>query len=155
VKICEDFRQEVEMTTEQRALTKQQTERAAERALEAELNRRGISTARTDTNEPEIDLVALHAKRIVPIQVKGLQKRNDWLLPRPKRKDTVYVFVRVPTGTYDKPGAFRFFIMTAQEVEKEMVRYHAHLNKRPTWKPSLPSRYVEFYENHWSKLEEA
>jgi hypothetical protein len=133
-------------------LTKQQTERAAERALEAELNRRGISTARTDKNEPEIDLVAIHAERLIPVQVKGLQKRNDWLLTRPKRKDTVFVFVRVPTGDDDKPGAFRFFIMTAQEVQKEMDRYHAHLKKRSTWKPSLPSRYVECYENHWNKL---
>lgn len=51
-------------------LAKHQTERAAERALEAELNRRGISTARTDKNEPEIDLIALHAERLIPVQAK-------------------------------------------------------------------------------------
>jgi hypothetical protein len=133
-------------------LAKHQTERAAERALEAELNRRGISTARTDKNEPEIDLVALHPKRLIPVQVKGMQKRNDWLLSSPRRKDTVYVFVHVPTGDLDKPGAFRFFIMTAREVRTGMSRYHRHLKDRPTWKPSLPWRYVERYENHWHKL---
>jgi hypothetical protein len=66
-----------------RKLEKHQTQRAAERAAEAELNRRGISTAKTDGNLPGIDLVAIHSDgRLTPIEVKGQQGKGkyDWFI---------------------------------------------------------------------------
>lgn len=133
---------------------KHHIQRSAERAVEAELNRRGISTAKTDTNEPGIDLVAFRPLGpLIPVEVKGLQKPNDWLIARPQRTDTVHFLVHVPTESTEAPGIFRFFILAAQDVQEEMQKHHEHLKMRPTWKPSIPWRASMPYENRWDKLE--
>ena len=141
-----------------RTLEKHHTQRAAERATEAELNRRGISTAKTDGNEPSIDLVAIHPRgRLIPIEVKGQQGRNDWFIAQPQRDDTVYVLVSVPTTGLDAPGEFQFFIMTAAEIREVMETYLRDRRSRGTsddkWKPAIRWRDGLPYKNCWNKLE--
>jgi hypothetical protein len=140
-------------------LEKHQTQRAAERAAEAELNRRGISTAKTDGNQPGIDLVAIHAKGpLVPLEVKGQQGRgkSDWYVARPTRDDTLYIFVHVHTTELEKAGAFEFFVMDAKEVREAMDKYLADRHRRGTsdekWHDSIRWRDAEPYKNCWDKL---
>ena len=128
------------------------TQRAAERAVEAELNRRGISTEKTDGNQPGIDLIAICPdNRLVPVEVKGGQGKpgggNCWVKPpSPKDKDTLYVWVCVPTDKRSKPGEFQFFILTADEVD---ARLGASDKK---WKSGLRWREVLPHENQWHKF---
>jgi len=111
---------------------KHHTQRAAERAVEAELNRRGISTAKTDGNEPGVDLVAIHRRgRLIPVEVKGQQGcGSDWFIARPTRAETVYILVYVPTSNLDKPGAFEFFILAPDEIREAMDKYLRDRAKR-------------------------
>ncbi len=140
-------------------LERHHTQRAAERTAEAELNRRGISTAKTDGNEPGIDLVAIHAKgRLIPIEVKGQQGhgKNDWFVARPKRSDTIYILVRVPTAGLDRPGDFEFFIMVAGEVTEAMEKYIEDRHRRGTsdtkWRPAIRWRDAAPHKDRWDKL---
>ena len=139
-------------------LERHNTQLAAERASEAELNRRGISTAKTDGNEPGIDLVAIHAKgRLIPIEVKGQQNNgNDWFITPPKREDTIYILVRVPTTELDRPGAFEFFIMSSGEIKKAMAEYLEDRHCRGTpdtkWRPAIRWRDAVPHKDRWDKL---
>jgi hypothetical protein len=138
-------------------LEKRHTQRAAEGATEAELNRRGISTARTYGNEPGIDFVAIHPNgRLFPVEVKGQRFRNDWYVD-PRRQDTTHIFVFVPTNNVDRSGAFRFFVMTSSEVREAMEIYLQDRRARGTsdekWAPAIRWRDTEPQENRWDKLE--
>ena len=139
---------------------KHHTQRTAERAVEAELNRRGISTAKTDGNEPGVDLVAIHRSgRLIPIEVKGQQGcGSDWFIARPTRVDTIYILVYVPTTMLDGPGAFEFFILTADEIREAMEKYLQDRAKRGTspdrWQPSIRWRDAVPYKNRWEKVED-
>jgi len=107
-------------------LDKSHTQRAAEGATEAELNRRGISTSRTYGNEPGIDFIAIHSDgRLFPVEVKGQRQHNDWFV-EPLRQDAIHIFVLVPTNNVDRPGVFRFFIMTSSEVKEAMEGHAGH-----------------------------
>jgi hypothetical protein len=135
------------------------TQRAAEGAVQAELNRRRISTAPTLANEPSLDLIAIHGDgRFTPIEVKGQQNRNtDWFVKRPRREDTIYFFVFVPRDELQTVGKYEFFIMTAPEVRAAMDKYLEDRRARGTsdekwqdairWPDTLP------HKDYWHKLD--
>ena len=138
-------------------LDKSHTQRAAEGATEAELNRRGISTSRTYGNEPGIDFIAIHSDgRLFPVEVKGQRQHNDWFV-EPLRQDAIHIFVLVPTNNVDRPGVFRFFVMTSSEVKEAMEGYLQDRRARGTpdakWKPAIRWRDTEPHENRWDKLD--
>ncbi len=133
------------------------TQRAAVGATEAELNRRAISTTRTDHNQSGVDLVAILADKSITIEVKGQQGENsDWFISKHRRADTVFVLVFVPTLDLEQPGIFRFFIMTCADIDEAMQRYLQDRRNRGTsddkWVPAIRWRDAVPYENCWNKI---
>ena len=137
-------------------IKKHHTQRAAECAVEAELNRRGISTAKTEGSEPGIDLVAILPDGFIPVEAKGQQGHSDWFISDHGPDATVFVLVSVPTTDLAKPGAFRFFIMNKTEIAEAKKAYLQDRRSRGTsdekWKPAIRWKDGIPHENCWEKL---
>ena len=121
-----------------------QTQWAAQFAVASELCKRGYEVAFTSGHTtPIADIMAVSpiTKKMFLVDVKGLYRKNPWLIKRKsERADLFYILAYVPP---DEPN--QFFIMTQQQttqfIEEELRRL-----KRPddytvtgfTWKLALP-----------------
>lgn len=71
-------------------------------------------------NTKAIDLIVERESRLIPIQVKGIQRTKSicWNISRSSVQDHVmYVFVNLNADTY---GAPEFFILTGAEVKTHL-----------------------------------
>src|SRR5712664_3986721 len=123
-----------------------QTQWAAQFAVACELCKRGYEVSFTMGNAtPLADLMVVSPKlkKMFLIDVKGLYRKNPWLLKRKSARDNLfYVLAYVPT---EEPN--QFFVMTQQQanqfVEDELKRL-----ERPddysvtgiTWNLALPHK---------------
>lgn len=139
-----------------------QTQWAAQFGLASELCKRGYQVALTMGNHPVVDLMVVSPGGVgFSIDVKGLHKRNFWLV-KPKRKKTnlYYVLALVP-GLPD-PAPSRFFVLTQDEVNREVPRHLKRIARERTKKglpidkvgtfPGLSWSFTEPFEDKWEKL---
>jgi len=131
-----------------------QTQWAAQFAVASELCKRGYEVAFTMGNAtPLADLMIVSPKRkqTFLVDVKGLYRRNPWLLKRkPQRNDLYYILAYVPAVAENQ-----FFVMTQAQANC-LVEYELARLKRPSnypvegfvWKLALP------YKNAWTVLPE-
>ncbi|MBN9616732.1 MAG: hypothetical protein J0G35_14300 [Acidobacteriales bacterium] len=103
-----------------------QTQWAAQFAVASELCKRGYEVAFTSGHTtPVADLMVVSpiAKKMFLVDVKGLYRKNPWLINRKlQREDLYYVLAYVPQN---EPN--QFFIMTQQQT---MQLIQDNLNKR-------------------------
>src|SRR6266478_3426074 len=94
-----------------------QSQWAAQFAVASELCKRGYEVSFTMGNAtPLADLMVVSPKlkQMFLIDVKGLYRKNPWVLKRkPTRANLYYVFAYVPTG---EPN--QFFVMTQQHANQ-------------------------------------
>jgi hypothetical protein len=123
-----------------------QTQWASQFAVASELCKRNYEVSFTMGNStPLADLMVVSPKlkKMFLVDVKGLYRRNPWVLKRKFPRDNLfYVFAYVPTGQSNE-----FFVMTQKQanslVQQELTRL-----KRPndypmtgiTWPLVLPCR---------------
>jgi len=140
------------------ALKPYHTQWAAQFYAAAELSRGGYVVAPTLGHAASADLLAqTPTGHAFTIEVKGQQKKNDWFIRKPSRTSTtLYVLVAVPTTDIERPGAPKFFLMTARDIRVAMVRYLRARKLRGTpmtkWQWSIRWRDALPHENAWSKL---
>ncbi len=121
-----------------------QTQWAAQFAVASELCKRGYEVAFTSGHAtPVADLMAVSpiSKEMFLVDVKGLYRRNPWLIKRqPQRANLFYILAYVPA---DEPN--QFFILTQQQatqlIQDELSRLKRADSYRVTgfgWKLALP-----------------
>jgi hypothetical protein len=123
-----------------------QTQWAAQFAVASELCKRGYEVSFTMGNTtPIADLMVVSpiGREMFLIDVKGLHRRNAWVLKRkPVRANLFYVLAYVPTDATNE-----FFVMSQQQahqlIEAELNRLNRHVNYSMTgfvWKLALDYR---------------
>ena len=94
-----------------------QTQWAAQFAVASELCKRGYEVSFTMGNTtPLADLMVVSpvGKEMFLIDVKGLYRKNPWLMKRkPSRSNLYYVFAYVPTKENNQ-----FFVMNQRQANK-------------------------------------
>jgi hypothetical protein len=131
-----------------------QTQWAAQFAVASELCKRGYEVSFTMGNAtPLADLMVVSPKRkqMFLIDVKGLYRRNPWLLRRkPQRNDLYYVLAYVPADAHNQ-----FFVLTqaqANQLVEDELRRLSRPDDYPVegfvWKLASP------FENAWDTLPE-
>jgi hypothetical protein len=130
------------------------TQWAAQFAVASELCKRGYEVSFTMGNStPLADLMVVSPKlkRMFLIDVKGLYRRNPWVIKRKTiRSGLYYVFALVPDG-----AANRFFVMSQEQantyIQQELVRLG-----RPGDYPMTGIAWGQAsgHENEWSILPE-
>ena len=100
-------------------LHKTNTGIASEFLVAGELARRGHNVTMTFGNTKAIDLLIEKEGKLIPVQVKGIQRKKSicWniSLSKIKGQSVMYVFVNLNADTYDHP---EFFVLTENEVSK-------------------------------------
>ena len=100
-------------------LHKTNTGIASEFLVAGELARRGYNVTLTFVNTKAIDLIVEKDGKLIPIQVKGIQRRKSlcWNLSLAKIQDhsMVYILVNLNADTLEAP---EYFILTEQEVKE-------------------------------------
>ncbi len=121
-----------------------QTQWAAQFAVASELCKRGYEVAFTSGHTtPIADIMAVSpiTKKMFLVDVKGLYRKNPWLIKRKdERADLFYILAYVPPNESNQ-----FFIMTQQQTT-QFIQEELHRLKRPdgytvtgfTWKLALP-----------------
>lgn len=129
-----------------------QTQWAAQFAVASELCKRGYEVSFTMGNAtPLADLMVVspEANEMFLVDVKGLYKRNPWLVrAKAPRANLFYVLAYVPTG---EPN--QFFVLTQGEVE-DLITAELERLGRPRdysftgflWRLALP------HQDAWGKL---
>ncbi len=123
-----------------------QTQWAAQFAVASELCKRGYEVAFTSGHTtPVADLMVVSPirKEMFLVDVKGLYRRNPWLIKRKSRRANLfYVLAYVPAGE-----ANQFFIMSqlqaTQFIQDELSRLKRPDNYPVTgfvWKMALPHK---------------
>lgn len=129
-----------------------QTQWAAQFAVAGELCKRGYEISFTMGNcTPLADLMAVSPKRkqMFLVDVKGLYRRNPWLLKRkPTRSDLYYVLAHVPTNAPNQ-----FFVLTQAQANQFVLDELNRLGRKVgypvegfTWNLALP------FEDAWDIL---
>jgi hypothetical protein len=92
---------------------------SSEFLVAGELARRGFNVTMTLGNTKSIDLIVEKDGKLIPIQVKGMQRKSSicWNLSLSKIQDheLVYVLVNLNADTLAHP---EYFILTEQEVKQ-------------------------------------
>ena len=133
---------------------------AGQFAVASELCKRGYEVALTMGNHPVIDLMVVSPKGVpFLIDVKGQYKKNFWPVRLKKARGKLfYVLAFVPDG-----GQNQFFILTEEEVEREIRRDLQHaivrreargLGGEPLSDPSLEWDFIKKHEGAWKVLPE-
>lgn len=129
-------------------LHKTNTGIASEFLVAGELSRRGCNVTMTFGNTKAIDLLIEKEGKLIPIQVKGIQRKKSicWniSLSKLKGQSIIYVLVNLNADTYDHP---EYFILTEKEVSKH-------------FKPTKSGRdYLDYnlaislgFQNNWDKF---
>ena len=133
------------------------TQWAAQFAVASELCKRGYEVAFTMGNHPSVDIMVKSPGGVsFGIDVKGLYKKNFWVVkPKPLRDSLYYVFAFVPDD-----GPNEFFVLNQAEVNAEVevefnnARSRAEAKARSTAKVELfPciswKRMAENYKGQW------
>jgi hypothetical protein len=135
-----------------------QTQWAAQFAVASELCKRGYEVALTMGNHPLIDLmVNSPAGARFNVDVKGLYKRNFWLVKaKEKHERLFYVLAFVPQG-----GQNRFFVLTQDQVDEGMRvdLENARARRKAKGRRGEPSdfhgvewKFAEHFEDAWEAL---
>lgn len=100
-------------------LHKTNTGIASEFLVAGELARRGYNVTMTLGNTKAIDLLIEKDGSLIPVQVKGMQRKKSicWniSLTKIKGQSIMYVLVNLNADTFDHP---EFFVLTEKEVIK-------------------------------------
>jgi len=109
-----------------------QTQWAAQFAVASELCKRGYEVSFTlGHSAPLADLVAISpkSKTTILIDVKGLYRRNPWLIKRKSaRKNLFYVLAHVTIGQSD-----RFFLFSQREMNRMLKAELKRLGRKPSY----------------------
>jgi len=103
-------------------LHKTQTGIACEYFVAGELSRRGYNVTLTSGNTKAIDLLIEKNKKLIPIQVKGIQRIKSicWNISEESiREDIIYVLVNLNADSYNQP---EYFVLTSEEMDKHLKR---------------------------------
>lgn len=129
-----------------------QTQWAAQFAVASELCKRGYEVSFTlGHSAPLADLIAISpkAKVTVLIDVKGLYKKNPWLIKRKKPRTALFYVLTYLEA--DKPN--RFFVMSQREVNRSISLELRRLCRQAdypvtgfVWSAGLR------FENRWDRL---
>jgi hypothetical protein len=128
-------------------LHKTQTGISSEFFVAAELARRGYNVTLTFGNTKAIDLLVEKKSKLIPVQVKGMQRTKSicWNLSiKNIREDVLYVLVNLHSDTLEQP---EYFVFTGKEMKKNL-------------KPTKSGRdYIDYYfvkrlgfQDNWNKL---
>lgn len=130
-------------------LHKTNTGIASEFLVAGELARRGYNVTLTLDNTKSIDLLVEKEGKIIPIQVKGIQRTKSicWSISLAKITDENLIFVLVNLHADVTEQNPEYFILTCSEVKKHV-------------KPTNSGRdYLDYnhilklnYKNQWSKI---
>lgn len=100
-------------------LHKTNTGIASEFLVAGELARRGHNVTMTLGNTKAIDLLIEKDGKLIPVQVKGIQRKKSicWniSLSKIKGQSIIYVLVNLNADTFDHP---EYFVLTEKEVSK-------------------------------------
>lgn len=130
-------------------LHKTQTGIASEFLAAGELSRRGYNVTLTMGNTKSIDLLIEKNGKLIPVQVKGIQRKKSicWSLGLSKIKghSILYILVNLNADNLENP---EYFILTEKEVIKN-------------FKPTKSGRdYLDYnlavklgFKDSWEKLE--
>ena len=129
-------------------LHKTNTGISSEFLVAGELARRGYNVTMTLGNTKAIDLIIEKEGSLIPIQVKGIQRKASicWNLSLAKLKDQkiMYVLVNLNADTLEQP---EYFILTETEVKK-------HFKATKSGRDYLDYKLAERlgFQNKWEKL---
>jgi hypothetical protein len=107
---------------------------------------------------PGADLLAVSPSgRSFEVEVKGLRRRNYWLVGEVEpRDDLFYVLAFVPGVPEDASKPPRFCVLTSEEMAKEVEAYQHGLRERgrpiTELEHCIPFDVAFHYENEWDKL---
>jgi hypothetical protein len=134
----------MKMTTTSRTGGRHFTQWAAQFYTAAELTRRGYLISFTLGNAPATDLQVTSPTGIsFPVEIKGLQASNWWIVRRPDPKiGRFYILVLVPSADVKRPP--RYFVLNT----KQLLTIH---QDDPKW-PGMNFGAVAQYENAWEAL---
>jgi hypothetical protein len=127
-----------------------QTQWAAQFAVASELCKRGYEVAFTMGNHPESDLMVLsEGKAAFVIDVKGLYKKNPFVVTAKKpRDDLYYVLAFVPDV-----GPNEFFVLSQKEVRETSEAELKRLGRSKDYSmPGLPWPCVQPFKDKWGTL---
>ena len=129
-------------------LHKANTGIASEFLVAGELARRGYNGTITLGNTKSIDLIVEKNGKLIPVQVKGIQRKKSlcWniSLKRLSNKDILYVLVNLNSDTLVSP---EYFVLTAEEVKlyfKSTLSGRDYLDYLPAGKLPLQNRWDKF-----------
>ena len=129
-------------------LNKTNTGISSEFLVAGELARRGYNVTLTLGNTKSIDLLIEKNGKLIPVQVKGIQRRKSvcWNISLAKIDGTsmIYILVNLNADTLEHP---EYFILTEEEVRthfKPTKSGRDYLDYRPANKLNL--------ENRWDKI---
>ncbi len=129
-----------------------QTQWAAQFAVASELCKRGYEVAFTSghtTPIADLMVVSPKEKQMFLVDVKGLYRRNPWLIKRkPPRDNLFYVLTFVPVGDVN-----RYFILSQHEVHSLIASELLRLSRADNY-PVTGFNYklAEPYEDAWMVL---
>ena len=135
------------------------TQWAAQFAVASELCKRNYEVAFTMGNHPSVDIMVKSPNGVAfGIDVKGLYKKNFWVVkPKLPQDDLYYVFAFVPDNSPNE-----FFILTQAQVnmevelEFEAARERAKRKGRSTEKvelfPCIPWKEADKFRAQWKNL---
>jgi len=136
------------MNTNYTLLNKTNSGIAAEFLVAGELARRGFNVTLTLGNTKSIDLLIEKNNKLIPVQVKGIQRRKSicWniSLSNLENDNMIYVLVNLNADTLESP---EYFILTEEEVKKHFKPTNSgrdYLDYNPAKKMDL--------ENRWDKI---
>jgi hypothetical protein len=128
-------------------LEKTQTGIASEFFVAGELARRGFNVTLTFGNTKSIDLIVEKATKLIPIQVKGIQRRKSvgWNITKSKlQENVVYVLINLHADTLEPP---EYFVLTSKDLNE-------HLKEVKSGRDYIGYNYVlnSNFKNRWDKI---
>jgi hypothetical protein len=127
-----------------------QTQWAAQFAVASELCKRNYEVALTVGNHPAVDLMVISPEgRSFSIDVKGLYRKNPWLIKRKEvRPNLFYVLAYVPLH---EPN--QFFVLTQTQAGQLIEDGLKRLGRAADYPiTGVDWRYAVQYEGAWESL---
>ena len=135
------------------------TQWAAQFAAASELCKRGYEVALTLGNHPNADIMVRSPSNFpFSVDVKGLYKQNFWAVSSKAQQPSLfYIFAFVPDDAIN-----RFFVLTQEDVNREIADEIERARKRATKRgslvdksnvfPGIPWNYAKNFEDRWDIL---
>ena len=133
---------------EYQKLEKTQTGIASEFLVAGELARRRFNVTMTFGNTKAIDLLVEKDNKLIPIQVKGIQRKKSvgWNISKSKLQEKViYIFVNFHADKLEISP--EYFIMTSSELDE-------HLKEVESGRDYIDYNYVQKlnFKDKWNKI---